>query len=79
MLPTAPDTPSSLELPACDVTRRTVRVLRRRANGFVEFEFSIGWPQLVVELMLPQGDFEAFCQAQRARILSEPEEESTAP
>jgi len=79
MLSTAPNIPANLELPACDVTRRTVRVLRQRANGFVEFEFSIGWPQLVVELMLPQSDFEAFCHTQRACILPEAEEESPTP
>ena len=38
----------------CDVSRKFVRVLQRRGNGLVEFEFSIGWPELAVELMLPQ-------------------------
>lgn len=53
-------------LPICDVSRRFVRVLKRRSNGFVEFEFSIGWPELSVELMLPERDFEDFCSAQKA-------------
>jgi len=48
--------------PQCDVTKRFIRVLRRRDNGLVEFEFSIGWPELVVELMLPHQDFDAFCE-----------------
>ena len=50
----------------CDVSRKFVRVLKRRDNGFIEFEFSIGWPELSVELMLPERDFEAFCATQKA-------------
>jgi len=61
--------PILLELPAVDVSRRTVRVLRKRDNGFIEFEFSVGWPELMVELMLLQPDFDEFCQRQRAQIL----------
>lgn len=55
--------------PECDISRRFVRVLQRRSNGLVEFEFSIGWPELSVELMLPEADFEAFCSVQKARRL----------
>lgn len=61
-------TDMQIDLPQCDLTRRSVNVLRRRDNGFVEFEFSIGWPELVVELMLTQPDFEQFCHAQRIAI-----------
>ena len=52
--------------PPCDVSKRFIRVLRRRDNGLVEFEFSIGWPELVVELMLPRQDFDAFCEKHKA-------------
>ena len=55
--------------PQCDVTKRFIRVLRRRDNGLVEFEFSIGWPELVVELMLPHQDFDAFCEKHKVRML----------
>ncbi|GGH67130.1 hypothetical protein GCM10010975_36640 [Comamonas phosphati] len=57
------------ELPACDLSRRTVRVMRRRANGFVEFEFSVGWPELVVELTMTEHDFQEFCLKQNATVL----------
>ncbi len=57
--------------PECDVTRRFVRVLKRRSNGFVEFEFSIGWPELSVELMLPEADFKEFCTVQKARLIED--------
>jgi hypothetical protein len=33
--------------------------MERRADGLVCFEFSIGWPELAVELMLPEAAFEA--------------------
>ncbi len=56
------------DLPKADLTRRSVNVLRRRDNGFVEFEFSVGWPELVVELMMTQSDFEQFCQRQHIAI-----------
>ncbi|QPS06731.1 phenol hydroxylase [Delftia acidovorans] len=68
------DTPTrtataTVELPACDLSRRSVRVLQRRANGFVEFEFSVGWPELVVELTMAEPDFQDFCRRQGATVL----------
>ena len=38
-------------LPAVDTSLRFVRVIERRADGLVAFEFSIGWPELAVELV----------------------------
>jgi phenol hydroxylase P0 protein len=38
-----------------------VRLLERRGDGLVSFEFSIGWPELAVELMLPAAAFDEFC------------------
>jgi len=60
---------SELALPACDTSLRYVRVLERRADGQVSFEFSIGWPELAVELMLPAAAFEAFCASNKVRRL----------
>lgn len=62
-------TPEFESLPQCDLSRRFVRVLQRRDNGLVEFEFSIGWPELAVELMLPERDFANFCATQKALVL----------
>jgi len=56
-------------LPACDTSLRFVRVMERRADGLVSFEFSIGWPELAVELMLPEAAFEAFCANNRVQRL----------
>lgn len=38
-----------------------VRLLEHRPDGLVSFEFSIGWPELAVELMLPSDAFDEFC------------------
>lgn len=61
------DTPSS----ACDTSLRFVRVLAQRADGLVSFEFSIGWPELAVELLLPAAAFEAFCVNNRVQRLDD--------
>ncbi|MDQ7745925.1 phenol hydroxylase subunit [Hydrogenophaga pseudoflava] len=56
-------------LPVCDTSLRFVRLIERRADGLVSFEFSIGWPELAVELMLPEAAFEAFCANNRVQRL----------
>ena len=69
------------DLPACDTRLKYVRVLARRPDGLVSFEFSIGWPELAVELMLPAPAFESFCAAHRVQFLDpgEPAEGGDAP
>lgn len=44
-----------------DVARCFVRVNGRRPEGFIEFEFAIGEPDLFVELVLNQAAFDEFC------------------
>lgn len=55
-----------------DTSRRFVRVLETRSNGLVSFEFSIGWPELAVELMLPPAAFAEFCAVNRVVRLDTP-------
>lgn len=55
----------------CDLSRKFVRVLRERADGFVAFEFAIGWPDLAVELAMPRPMFEEFCRRQQVERLPE--------
>ncbi|CAG1017917.1 phenol hydroxylase P0 protein [Burkholderiaceae bacterium] len=62
---------SASELPACDTSRRFVRVIEQRTDGLVAFEFAIGWPDLAVELLLPQRAFADFCAAHRVQRLDE--------
>lgn len=54
-----------------DAARKYVRVCRQRPDGFIEFEFAIGDPELCVELMLPANAFHEFCLANDV-ILLEP-------
>lgn len=51
-----PEQPAEVNLRA-----KYVRLLERRPDGLVSFEFSIGWPELAVELMLPSDAFDEFC------------------
>ncbi|MCX7059874.1 MAG: phenol hydroxylase [Gammaproteobacteria bacterium] len=48
--------------PAFDVERRYVRFRELRSDGFVEFDFAIGDPELCVELTLPLPAYQAFCR-----------------
>ncbi|WP_374324809.1 phenol hydroxylase subunit [Azonexus sp.] len=52
-----------------DAGRRYVRICKRRADGFIEFEFAIGDPELAVELMLPESAFHEFCLANEVIVL----------
>jgi phenol/toluene 2-monooxygenase (NADH) P0/A0 len=52
-----------------DTTRKFVRVIEKRANGMVEFEFAIGEPELFVELLLPAAAFADFCAANAVTVI----------
>ncbi|HOI51682.1 phenol hydroxylase subunit [Azonexus caeni] len=52
-----------------DAGRRYVRICKRRPDGFIEFEFAIGDPELAVELMLPESAFHEFCLANEVIVL----------
>ena len=69
-MPIAPVTEA--DLPICDTRLKFVRVMARRPDGLVSFEFSIGWPELAVELMLPAPAFDAFCAAHQVKFLDAP-------
>lgn len=60
------------ELPVCDQSRKYVRRLAPREDGLVAFEFSIGWPELAVELLLPGPAFAEFCATNRVQQLDMP-------
>ena len=52
-----------------DTTRRFVRICGERGNGFVEFEFAIGEPEVFAEMILERQDFQNFCQANHVEML----------
>lgn len=57
---------------AFDTARKFVRVIEKRENGMVEFEFAIGEPELFVELLLPGHAFAEFCSANAVTVLDGP-------
>jgi len=55
---------------AFDVSRKFVRVMRTLPNGLIEFEFSIGEPDVAVELIMPKAAFDAFCLDNRVEFIA---------
>lgn len=55
-----------------DLTRHYVRILGERDGGLVEFEFAVGEPDLVVELIMPRPAFAAFCAIRQVEFLAPP-------
>jgi phenol/toluene 2-monooxygenase (NADH) P0/A0 len=53
----------------CDIALKYVRVTEVRDDGLVMFEFSIGWPEQMVELVLPQPAFDEFCATHQVQHL----------
>lgn len=51
------------------MTRKFVRIKEVRLDDLVVFEFSIGWPEQMVELVLPQAAFDEFCATHQAKLL----------
>lgn len=64
----------AVALPADEATmeRRYVRVTGRSENGFVQFEYSVGWPDMAVELALPEAMFNEFCTNNKVQFLADP-------
>lgn len=60
------------EPPSAVTQRKFVRVTEKRANDLVAFEFSVGWPDLSVELVMPQPMFDDFCARHQVEFLTEP-------
>lgn len=50
--------------------QKYVRITGKRNNQFIEFDFSIGDPQLYVELLLPFDAFEKFCADNQVAYLT---------
>ena len=53
-----------------DVTRKFVRIIGTLPNGFVEFEFAIGEPDVFVELVMPQAAFDEFCRHNQVEFIA---------
>lgn len=53
-----------------DPNKKYVRVLDELENGMVEFEFSVGEPEICAELIMPKAAFQEFCAANQVIFLS---------
>jgi phenol hydroxylase P0 protein len=53
-----------------DLARKYVCVREVTADGHVRFDFAVGWPELSVELVLPQAAFDEFCRGNDVRMIT---------
>lgn len=76
-----PEQPVEMVPAVLDTRQRWVRVTGERGDGFVEFDFSVGEPDLCVEMILPPEAFAEFCAANRVTMLPPraPEAEDEEP
>ena len=54
-----------------DPNKKFVRVAELRPDGFVEFDFAVGEPELFVEMILPATAFDEFCALNKVIFLDE--------
>jgi phenol hydroxylase P0 protein len=52
-----------------DTARRFVRLSGERPNGFIEFDFAIGEPEVFVELILDKESYKDFCVINKVEML----------
>jgi len=51
--------------------KRFVRFIEKRDDGFVEFEFAVGEPEIFAEMILKAEDYEIFCKEQGVVMIDE--------
>lgn len=54
---------------AMDTSRRFVRLHGKRGNGFIEFDFAIGEPEVFIEMILDPEAFADFCASNQVEML----------
>ncbi|MAO12135.1 MULTISPECIES: phenol hydroxylase subunit [Marinobacter] len=57
-----------------DTERRYVRITGERSDGFVEFDFAVGEPELFVEMILSRPAFEEFCEMNQVQTMGPAED-----
>ena len=65
-----PQRDAQSSMPSFDPSSRYVRLTQVRADGFVEFEFAIGDPDLAVDLILPADAYRDFCRDNHAVLIT---------
>lgn len=66
-----PTSAQPLSLPE-DMHLRFVEFQRLTPEGFVEFAFGVGSTDLMVDLIMPVEEYQAFCQANNTICVNEP-------
>lgn len=59
-----------------NIDKRYVVLRERRSDGFVEFDFAIGTPDIFAELVLNQSAFDEFCRENKVIFLDKDEVDS---
>ncbi len=49
---------------------KTATIIGIRRNRFIEFEFTVGAPELTVELVMPLAAFREFCELNHVRTVT---------
>ncbi len=66
-----PSALDAIQTDAATMQRRFVRIVKKQPNGLVAFEFSVGWPDMACELVLPEELFNEFCIKNQVEFLTE--------
>ncbi|MCB6184917.1 phenol hydroxylase subunit [Leeia sp. TBRC 13508] len=53
-----------------DLNKKYVRIMEEQSNGLVLFEFSVGEPEMMVELVMPKPAFAEFCEKNQVIFLT---------
>lgn len=61
--------------PLFDKTQRFVLITAQREDGYVEFDFSVGDPDLAVELIMNRAMFDRFCEVNAVRTLTQTDDQ----
>ncbi|WP_018151386.1 phenol hydroxylase subunit [Leeia oryzae] len=54
-----------------DTSKKFVRIMEEQVNGLVMFEFSVGEPEMMVELVMPKEAFTRFCDSNQVIYLTD--------
>lgn len=68
------DLPATPLLPQQDPRARYVRYHRLTEQGFVEFAFGVGSPDLMAELVMPLAAYREFCKVNQVVYLTREQE-----
>lgn len=66
-----PSAPRATRQAEFDPMRKFVRVRELRKDGFVEFDFAIGEPDIYVEMILHADAFDDFCADNHVEFLTD--------